>query len=178
MKKVLAGAGAMLVILAGLYVGSPWWATSRMRKAAEAGDGEKLATYVDYPALRADVKAQLTMSASSQKGLLAMIATHIVGAAADAMVTPENVAALVSTGRAQPLGAGALQFPEPPAEDEPPRVLRNKQYRSLDVFEVEMLDPETKKRLATLVFHREGLVGWKLSAIRFGEKPAREPAKP
>jgi hypothetical protein len=178
MKKALAGAGALLVVLAALYVGSPWWATHRMRKAAEAGDGEELATYVDYPALRADVKSQLTVSMSSQKGLFAVLAGQIVGAAAEAMITPENVAALVSTGRAQPIDAGAKQFPDAPDEDQPPRVLREKRYRSLNVFELEMLDPETKRRLATLIFNRQGLVGWKLAAVRFGETPAPEPATP
>jgi hypothetical protein len=178
MKKALAGAGALLVVLVALYVGSPWWATHQMRQAAEAGDGEKLATYVDYPALRADVKSQLTVGVSSQKGLFAVLAGQIVGAAAEAMITPENVAALVSTGRAQPIDAGAKQFPDAPDEDEPPRVLREKHYQSLNVFEVEMLDPETKQRLATLVFNRQGLVGWKLAAIRFGETPAPRPAKP
>lgn len=178
MKKMLAGAGVLLVLLAGLYLGSPWWATSRMRKAAEAGDGEKLATYVDYPALRADIKSQLSVSMSANKGLFALFARQIAGAAAEAMVSPENVAFLVSTGRAQPIGAGAHKFPEPPAEGEPPRVLRNARYHGLNVFVMEMLDPETKQRLATLIFNRQGLVGWKLAAIRFGETPAPEPAKP
>jgi hypothetical protein len=178
MKKALAGAVAVLVVLAGIYLGSPWWATHQMRRAAEAGDAEKLASYVDYPAVRADVKAQLTVSMSSQKGLFARLAGQIVGAAAEAMVTPENVAALVVTGRAQPIGAGAKQFPDAPAEDEPPRVLRDEHYRSRNVFEVDLLDPETKTRLSTLVFDRHGLVGWKLAAIRFGETPAAKPAQP
>ena len=178
MKKMLAGAGALLVILAAVYLGSPWWATHQMRKAAEAGDAEKLANYVDYPAVRADVKAQLTVSMTEKKGLFAMLAGQIVGAAAEAMVTPESIAALVSTGRAQPIGAGAKQFPDAPDEDEPPRVLRDKHYQSRNVFEVRLRDPETKARLATLIFNRHGLVGWKLAAIRFGETPAAKPAQP
>ena len=51
---------------------------------------------------------------------------------------------------------------------------------------MEMLDPETKFRLATLVFHRHGLVGWKLAAIQFAQPhapmpppvPAPAPAQP
>ena len=168
MKKALAAVGAVLVILAGCYVGSPWWATNQMRKAAEAGDGEKLATYVDYPALRADIAAQLTASLSTQKGFFAALAGQLATAASEAMITPENIAALASTGRAQPLAAGAKRFPDAPDEDEPPRVERHKRYRSLDVFEVEMVDPETKGALATLVFHRHSGFAWKLAAIRFG----------
>jgi hypothetical protein len=171
MKKMLAGAGALLVILSALYVGSPWWATHRMQRAAENGDGEKLAEYVDYPAVTANVESQIAAGLSAKKGLFRVFASQIVGTVAKALVTPENIAALVATGRANPLDAATRQFPDAPDEDAPPRVLRAKRYRSLDVFDMEMLDPETKRRLATLVFHRYGLVGWKLAAIQFAQPP-------
>jgi hypothetical protein len=55
---VLAGVLALLVT-AGWWFGSPWWTLWRMREAARAGDSAALAAYVDFPALRASMRAQL-----------------------------------------------------------------------------------------------------------------------
>ena len=176
---MLAGAGALLAVLSALYGGSPWWATHRMVQAAEAGDTEKLAAYVDYPAVTADVEAQLAASFAGMKGLVGMIASKLAGQMAKALITPEKVAAMVARGRANPLDAAARKYPDTPEGDEPPRVLRSKRYRSVDVFEVRMREPETEKWRGTLVFRRHGLVGWKMAAIEFAPpEPPPPPAEP
>ncbi len=53
MKKAILGiVVAAVVVLAGAYFGSPYWAVRQMQAAARAGGGEPLNRYVDYPALR------------------------------------------------------------------------------------------------------------------------------
>ena len=55
----LAAAGLFALLAAGWWFGSPWWTLWRMREAAAAGDSGTLASYIDFPALRASTRAQL-----------------------------------------------------------------------------------------------------------------------
>ncbi|HVH05809.1 MAG TPA: DUF2939 domain-containing protein [Myxococcota bacterium] len=166
---------AGLVILVGSYVASPWWATSRMRKAAEAGDGERLAQYVDYPALRASLSTQI------QGGLVGKpregeppgpfaafgqaLAGKLASAAVEALVTPGSIAAMIDRGRA----GDVPSVGEGSDEEQRSRIERRRHYVGLDEFEVDMHDAETKGHLITLVFHRERGFFWKLAGIRVPE---------
>ena len=48
-----------LVLVAGWEIASPWLTLVAMRDAARARDSEKLATYIDFPKLRASVRDEL-----------------------------------------------------------------------------------------------------------------------
>ena len=165
-------------LLGGAYLASPWVVTNRMRRAAEAGDGERLARYVDYPALRQSLAEEIQAGIlgrragepgqqPERRGPFAAfgeaLAGTMVSAFVESMVTPESVAAMVERGRVE-RGDASSRSARDPGSRKP--VERRRHYESLDVFDVDMHDPETKELLVTLVFHRERPFGWKLAGVR------------
>ena len=57
-NRILAAAALLLLLAAaGWWFGSPWWTLWRMREAAQAGNSDALAAYIDVPALRASTRA-------------------------------------------------------------------------------------------------------------------------
>lgn len=93
-SRIIAVAVALVLLAgAGWWLGSPWWTLWRMREAAQAGDSDALAAYVDFPALRASTSEQLR----PRLGPLA-------GPAVDALVSP--AALRLALGRGGKGGGG------------------------------------------------------------------------
>src|SRR5438270_10342021 len=69
--RVAALAAAALIIAAGgtWYLASPGWTLHQMKAAADANDPDALNSYIDYSALREDLKAEITgrMMAEAKK---------------------------------------------------------------------------------------------------------------
>jgi len=106
MKKwLLPTVAVLLVLLAGYVAAGPWLAIHGIGKAIEQRDAARLSRYVDFPALRVNLKAQLDDQLvrragsglqSSLFGAVALgVAGRLTGAAVDVMVTPTGVAALL-----------------------------------------------------------------------------------
>jgi hypothetical protein len=86
---------------------SPFWTVRQLRAAAAAGDTTALEQYVDFPALRESVKAELQstviapMVANSKlkdsplAGLGVTMATAMLGPVVDSMVSPAGIAKMV-----------------------------------------------------------------------------------
>jgi hypothetical protein len=167
------------VVVAGAYYGSPHWTMHQLQAAARAGEGDRLARYVDFPAVRESIKTQLQtmmikkmqnddMKANPFAAMGMMLAGGMVNMLVDGMVTPEGVATMVNSGKAKPPAMAATPFPktEPSGDpDKRPRIERH--YDGLGVFKVEMHDPQTDATTLTLVLNREGWFDWKLKAVRF-----------
>lgn len=159
--------GAVLAIIAGVawYFGSPWYALRGLKAAAESNDSDALSAYIDFPALREDLKAEVLgqMMAEAQKdkgefsGLAMALGPAIVGPMIDGFVTPQGLRAAMVSNRSktgpsskQPPAAGTF------AMDDKPVVSR----RSFSEFTVGTAkDPGN-----VMVFKRHGL-GWKLSGV-------------
>lgn len=145
--RTLAAAAALLLALlaAGWWFGSPWWTLWRMREAAEAGDSDALAAYVDFPALRASTREQLGLGPLG--GLLA-------GPAVDALVSPKALKLALGNGKGggdgRKSGGGSGSGGKAP-EAELVRAGANE-------FRV-------RRGRRDLVFRRHGL-GWKLEEVR------------
>ena len=99
-KKLLGALIAIVVVICGYLYASPYLAINNIKKAAEAGDTEKLSTYIDYPSVRESFKSQVKasvmkdMANSNSDGWEAlgeMLAVAMVDKVVDAMVTPEGV---------------------------------------------------------------------------------------
>jgi hypothetical protein len=91
--RILALAAALLAgLAAGWWFGSPWWTLWRMREAAQAGDSEALAAYIDFPALRASTREQLGPGLGPLGGTLARPAV-------DALVSPAALRLALGRGR-------------------------------------------------------------------------------
>lgn len=166
-KGTLAAlAAAVLIVAAGItwYLASPAWTLHQMKAAADANDPDALNAYIDYPALRQDLKAEMTarMTAEADKdksglgGIGLALGTAMVGPMVDGLVTPAGVRAALMARRdeavinAAPQPAGALRLPDHPV------IVRHG-------FS-EFLVASKQQPGSGLVFRRHGL-SWKLSGV-------------
>ncbi|WP_157217572.1 DUF2939 domain-containing protein [Flavisphingomonas formosensis] len=170
MRKFLAIAALFLAFLAGWYLFSPRWTLREMKIAANAGDAQALSTYIDFPALRADLKAKLDTRLSEGlegpaeedrplRPLGAAIGLLFAGPLIDRLLTPEGLAAIFATRAATgEKPAGGFK-----AKD---MTIRR---RGIDEFLLH--DPAEPPEAGNLIFRRHGLE-WRLSGI---DLPARDP---
>lgn len=177
----------LAVVLIGAAVGflyaSPYIALDRVKRAADARDAQTVNEYVDFPALRSSLKEQvaalLTRRVDMQKSgnplaiIGAMIGAALVGPLVDSYATPDGVAAILNGipprglpgERPPPAPAGAAasgaatQAPQPP---QPPQTTAG--YRGINTFVVTYQHGAGDARYSA-IFHRSGLVSWKLVAV-------------
>ncbi len=112
-STIVGGIAVAGIVALGIAVyASPYRAVNALREAAEAGDRERLVTFVDFPALRESLKAELNATVIAPmldkaqgkpySGLGTVLAGAMLGPMVDAMVTPEGVAEMVRRGRPRP----------------------------------------------------------------------------
>ena len=146
------------------YFMSPWYTLKQMRDAAQANDADALSAYVDFPALREDMKseimARLVVEAQKDKsGMGALgkaMATAMIGPMIDGFVSPAGLRAAFIANRnrdaAQPTNKATGAF------DVSDNV--EIERRSFDEFAVSnKTRPDGK-----MIFKRQGL-GWRLSGV-------------
>ena len=163
-KLVLIGAVAVAALAGGWYYASPMLTLDGMRDAAQARDADKLSGYVDYEALRVDLKSEFRrammreMEGKEAEGFEALgmaIATALLDPMVDAMVSPEGMERLFERRAAEEKASGKPSL-KGVAPGEDPIIERH----GLDEFKVRNReDPD-----GALVFKRDGL-GWKLSGV-------------
>lgn len=169
-RRIIIALGALLAVaaVAGWAVLSPAWTLRQMAAAAQTNDTDRLASYVDFPALRASAKSQLRQQLVSGvtggqglDALGAMVALSLVDPAVDAMITPQALqAAFANRGRqaapAAPSAPGARSLPGLP------RLPENAQIDRQGFDRFTLRDPARPDR--GLRFERRGL-GWRLVGI-------------
>lgn len=168
-RRLLAGALAVAVVLAATSYASPWWRLQQLRTAVSERDAGRVAGFVDFPALRASVKAEVMghmgVSPPGQDGggLLGGVGRALAGVVVDplvdALVSPAGVTAMLETGdvriRRKP---GAGMPPPAPSEEKVRYVLS---YRSWDRVAIAREGGEG----GAFILHRHGLWTWKLGGI-------------
>lgn len=181
--------GLILVAALAFIYASPYIALNRLKRAADARDAQTVNQYVDFPALRSSLKEQvgalLTRRVDIQKSgnplaiIGAMIGAAIVGPLVDSYATPDGAAAILNgipprgdpgesppqagNGASTPANApasGIIAAPQPPRE--PPQTTAG--YRSMNTFVVTYQHGAGDARYSA-IFHRDGLVSWKLVAV-------------
>jgi hypothetical protein len=160
-KTKVAGLVALLVVVLGVgwYFASPSYTLSQMKAAAQANDADALSSYIDYTALREDMKTELMarMMAEAQKdksgfGALGVaLGAAMIGPFVDAMTSPAGVRAMMLSNEAN---KSARKVPV--TVDENPIIER----RGLSEFIVKSKSEPN----GGMVFKRYGL-GWKLAGI-------------
>ena len=108
-KTLLAAALLLAVLFFGFLAASPYLAFHRIKQAVDAEDLQTLSTYVDYPALRENLKAQALAAISAKwqaqapdNPLASLGRTFAAGAAEkmiDALITPENIMLALASGQ-------------------------------------------------------------------------------
>jgi hypothetical protein len=162
--KWIAAAGALLVLAAiAWYFASPLYTLDRMRAAAEAGDSAALAAYVDFPALREDVKTDLTarlmQDAQKEQGGLgplgALLGAAVIGPVVEGLVSPAGLRAAFAARKGR--GGETSSQPRGPVQVAEKPVIKRRGLSEFLVASEEEPD-------SGLVFVRHGL-GWRLSGI-------------
>ena len=160
--KIAAIAAAFIVIASSAlwYFESPAWTLEGMKDAAQSHDADALNAYIDYPALRESLKAELMarMMVEAQKdksgfGALGMaFGSAMMGPMIDGLVSPAGMRAALLASRYEnaPPAASALHVPEKPV------IVR----RNFSEFVVTSKGQPT----SGLVFKRHGL-SWMLSGV-------------
>ena len=192
-KTKLAAAIAIVAFGAWFYF-LPHIAFSGMKSAIDARDASRLAGYVNFPALKDSIKADLSariaarVSDTREKSLFGVLGAALAGVfidpLVDAFVTPESLAMILEADMPKPAPPPARQPPPsapappstpapptspPPAESTMPSESKREQsmsYESVNRFVVSVKKKGGADQPFSLVFTREGWFSWKLSALR------------
>ena len=161
--KIAAVAAALIVIASSTlwYLESPALTLKGMKDAAQSNDADALNAYIDYPALRESLKAELmarmmieARKDKSGNGALGMaIGSAVMGPMIDGLVSPAGMRAALLASRQEKSApaASALHVPKEPV------IVR----RSFSEFLVSAKGQPN----SGLVFKRHGL-SWMLSGVQ------------
>lgn len=168
------------VILATITLGIcfyylPHWAVYNMKKAAENKDAEALSSYVDFPALKESLKANFnTMMASEVSNSMGdnpfaafgvALATAFINPIIDNLVTPESLAMLMKGEKPKFNNTQSKSNVESSPQGGETRT--SMRYDNLNRFIVSFKNKESQEEQVKLIFKRDGIISWKLCALRF-----------
>lgn len=88
LKWVAAICLAFVAIFAGWAIGSPYWTLHQIKAAAEREDKRALYPYIDLPAMREDLKAQMLSGAGKDEQAIAAIGSWFL----DGLITKDMIA--------------------------------------------------------------------------------------
>ena len=180
MKKWIALVLVLVLLLATYVAAGPYMTIRAIRHAVQAQDAGELAEQVDFPALRASLKAQLIDKMVRQAGpdaqsnpfaAIAMtMATGVVNGVVDGMVNPGGLAAVMQGRRLWRNTQDSFARPAVDANGEPvPRVEpeplhdATMRYESASRFTATIRDEQGHP--IVFVLRRNGL-RWRLADIR------------
>jgi len=171
MRKWIAIGAALVLLLGGVYLGSPYYAIHSLRAAARDADTDKLEDSVDFPAVRESLKSQMSAAMMTKMqndpemrdnpfaGLGAMMIPTIIDRMIDSFVTPDGIAAMMRGQK--PTDAVKA--------DENPDVESSSAYVGLDRFRVRLHNKASDEEGPSFLLERRGFATWKLIRV---EMPA------
>jgi hypothetical protein len=183
MKKWIVALLVAVLALAGWIAAGPFLTVNAIRDAVEAKDAAALSREVDFPAVRASLKAQLNdhmvrkAGPRMQSGLLGAFALRVGGiavdAAVDTMVTPMGLAAIMEGRKVWDRVDEGVAAPDAPPSAIAPGASRAPQDRALHEPEYRIESPsrvtatilDDDGRPLTFVLTRQGL-DWRLTDLR------------
>ncbi|MFY7864582.1 DUF2939 domain-containing protein [Roseateles sp.] len=172
---LVAGASCLVVAVLALYL-SPYLTLQRMQAAAAAHEGERLAEWIDFPALRANLKSgvhqRLALARQNAQGqptpaslMGAAVAGALLGPMVDALITPDSLARLLRGQKP----AQALLKPQgaDKSDAEPSKRLETQmRYEGLNRFVFSVRQAGEDEDPIDLVLSRQGLFSWRLTELR------------
>jgi len=175
MKKWIA----LILILAlalGAYVAAgPYLAINGIRQALDEQDTGKLERYIDFPALRVSIKAQLEDAMARRAGsevqsnlfgaFALSIASNMLGGGVDTMVTPLGIGALLQGRTLWKKSTGDTVDGDTYGRPVPADPLKNAQHRYESPSRFTAIVQDQDGDPVVFVFRRNGLQ-WKLADIR------------
>lgn len=167
-KGWVVAAGAVLASVALAYLASPFLAVRHFVLTARQGEADQLAESVDFPAVRASLKPQLSAAVTARverepgmrsnplAGLGLMLVPTILDRMVDSVVTPRGIATLVRLGRTGSSGE---------AGGAPPRVDYDYGFSGFDRFRLTISRRDSGEQPVVLTFERQQWFAWKLVRI-------------
>jgi hypothetical protein len=174
MKKLPWLLFAIVVLLAGAWFSGPYLAVRGLAQAIETRDTARLDRYVDFPLLRANLRAQLNDYVVRRAGpdvqsnmvgaLLLSASQTLTGTAVDAMVTPTGIGALLEGHTLWKRASNDLERDDAYAAPRAARPLQHAEhhFESLSRFTATSHTPDGAP--VVFVLQRQGL-RWKLVNI-------------
>lgn len=173
-KLLLTIALALLLATGGYVVAGPYLAIHGISKAIEERDTAQLSRHVDFPALRVNLKAQLSDYVirrggpelqSSLLGAVALgVAGNLAGAGVDTLVTPVGIGALLEGQGVWKRAIGDTAGGDTYAPPTPVRPLRDARHRYESVSRFTATTQTRDGRDIVFVLTRDGL-RWRLSNV-------------
>lgn len=177
MSRWIAIALVALLVVAGGIASGPYFTVRAIRTAVQDQDAAALARQVDFPALRANLKAQLSDAVIREAGadmqahplgtIALSMATGAVDGIVEVMVTPRGLAAAMEGRKVwRNVRGGFRPSGEADIADEPQRTpLQDARYRFESWSRFTATVDDADGRPIVFVLNRQGL-RWKLSDIR------------
>lgn len=181
-KTIYGIAITVIVVVVGVwFYFTPYIAANNMKKAAEANDSATLSSYINFPSLKESLKANFNAMLATEvvkskdsnpfEALGAAMAAALINPMIDALVTPESLAMMMQ-GNTPNLEKGAPKTEGKPSGTSDTEMTMG--YESFDRFAVSVKKKGDMDDPVTFVFHREGLVAWKLASLRLPTKKTKE----
>lgn len=172
MSARLLGGIALFAVLLGLgtyFFTRPSATLASLQKAIATQDYAALNRLVDFPALRSAVKASLTRELESRTGsaesagarMGTMLGNLVIGPVVDLVVSPVGLA-LILKGYQPSEVVDETRAPHAASTDDG-GISYTGHWNSLSEYEV--LIRRGGSPVSTLLLHRDGLFGWKLTSI-------------
>ena len=176
MKRLVAAGLLTLMLVAGIWVGGPYYTLHRLHVAIEARDAASLENQVDFPLLRENIKLQFHARAaqaapprwreSPLAGLAMGLTVQLVDGAVDALVTPAGLLGFLEQ-QTMPV---ERDIPTPDdAADPAPSAHREVRVRDVRTrfdspsrFEVQATTPQGNR--LRIILSRQGLK-WRLTNL-------------
>lgn len=171
-KKLIGALIAVVVVICGYLYASPYLALNSIKKAAQAGDVEKVSAYIEYPSVRQSFKDQMNMmmmkEIANQKNdgfaaLGAMLASTMVDKMVDTFVTPEGMTLMLQGKNLKESQQSNAPTEESEAKQEKQKPEYSSGYTSMNDFEVLIKDQDKAKEVKVHMV-RDGL-SWKINKI-------------
>jgi phosphotransferase system glucose/maltose/N-acetylglucosamine-specific IIC component len=169
-KPVVFFVAVALIAFGTWFYFTPHFAVRAMKSAAEANDAARLSGYVNFPALKESLKASFNAKIAAEvtresdgnpfAAFGAALAVAMVNPMIDALVTPESLAMMMKGDKLRP---EEMAQRRPSAESE---VDTSMAYEGFDRFVVTVRKKGSDEEPIGLVFNRDGMFSWKLSALR------------
>ena len=171
------GVGAIVILLIGLYLYSPFLALDRLGHAVRTGDRDQLSTLVDFPAVRTGLKDQFSGLIEKRVGedrevkhnpiasFVLTLVPLVLDKVVDAIVTPDGIAELLR----RPIGDHSQA-----AHGRSKKWNRSWSFVDLVHFKAAFSDPDDPRIVFGLLFEERGFFSWRLVRLDLpGDELAR-----
>jgi Protein of unknown function (DUF2939) len=148
---------------------TPYLTVRAMKSAVEAKDSSKLSDYIDFPAVKENLKVSLNAKfatkftkekdAKPYGAFGTLLAAKLITPMIDALVTPESLAMMMKGEKSQ--STKGIDQKKPSDSDADITMF----YENFDRFVVSVKNKGANEETLGMVFNRDGMFSWKLSSL-------------